>query len=165
MKKQRFLSNTTNKKNFINILSTSLILNTIHASDDADSLIAKTAVEIADAFNKPNSVIGEDTDLLILLLNFVNKVGPTIYMMSDKKSMKSKIFFTNEMKTQLGETFCKNVLFRHAFLGCDTTSRIYSIGKGVIVKKIIEEDLLLCQQCAEIFINSDSTIHSIIYSG
>ena len=56
--------------------------------------------------------------------------------------MKSKIYFINEMKTQLGETFCENVLFMHAFLGCDTTSRIYSIGKGVIVKKFIEEDLL-----------------------
>ena len=167
MKKQQFLANTTNKQNFINMLSSSLReveLNTVHASDDADSLIVKTAVEIADAFNKPTAVIGEDTDLLILLLNFVNKDGPAIYMMSDKKSTKSKIFFINEMKTQLGETFCKNVLFMHAFLGCDTTSRIYSIGKGVIVKKFIEEDLLF-QKCAEIFNNSDSTIHSIIYWG
>ena len=154
-------------QNLINMLSSSLReveLNTIHASVDADSLIVETAVEIADPFNKQTAVIGEDTDLLILLLNFVNKDGPAIYMMSDKKSMKSKIFFINEMKTQLGETICKNVLFMHDFLDCDTTSRIYSIGKGVIIKKFIEEDLLF-QKCAEIFNNSDSTIHSIIYWG
>ena len=83
MKKQQFLANTTNKQNFINMLSSSLReveLNTTHASDDADSLIVKTAIEIADAFNKPTAVIGEDTDLLILLLNFVNKDGPASHL-------------------------------------------------------------------------------------
>ena len=124
----------------------------------------QTAIKVADSFRKPVAVIGEDTDLLILLLHLVNKEGPAIYMFSDKKSTKSKTFFINEMKIQLGERFCENVLFMDAFLGCDTTSRIYSIGKGVIVKKFIKEDLLF-QQCAEVFNNSDSPIGSIIYWG
>ena len=28
------------------------------------------------------------------------------------------------------------ILFLHAFLGCDTTSRIFGIGKGSLLKKI-----------------------------
>ena len=61
-----------------------------------------------------------------------------------------KYFSLNEMKTQLGETCCKNVLFMHAFLGCDTTSWIYySIGKVVIMKKFIEL-LLGCYSCGNI---------------
>ena len=68
------------------------------------------------------------------------------------------------MKEQIGEQFCENLLFMHAFLGCDTTSRIFSIGKGVIVKKFKEENSLYLK-CAEIFNNMESSVGSIIHFG
>ena len=67
------------------------------------------------------------------------------------------------MKELLGEQFCENLLFMHAFLGCDTTSRTFSIGKGVIVKKFKEENSLYL--CAEIFNNMESSVESIIRFG
>ena len=35
---------------------------------------------------------------------------------------------------QLGPEVCSHILFLHAVLGCDTTSRLYSIGKGNSLK-------------------------------
>ena len=37
--------------------------------------------------------------------------------------------------SQLGPDICKNILFLHAVLGCDTTSRLHGIGKGNSIKK------------------------------
>ena len=31
----------------------------------------------------------------------------------------------------LGRAVCNDVLFEHAILGCDTTSRVFSTGKGL----------------------------------
>ena len=44
---------------------------------------------------------------------------------------------------------CKHMLFLHAVLGCDTTSGLYGIGKGSILKKFKEKDEL--QKAALIF--------------
>merc|ERR1712002_179600 len=48
-------------------------------------------------------------------------------------------------------------LFLHAFLGCDTTSRLYGIGKGSILKKF--KDNVGLQQAATIF-NDPNCTHS-----
>ena len=40
-----------------------------------------------------------------------------------------------DVKKQLGPGLCKNILFLHAVLGCDTTSQLYGIGKGTSLKK------------------------------
>ena len=36
----------------------------------------------------------------------------------------------------LGPKLCDHLLFVHAISGCDTTSRLFGLGKGVAVKKI-----------------------------
>ncbi len=35
----------------------------------------------------------------------------------------------------IGPDICNHILFIHALLGCDTTSRLYGIGKGSSLKK------------------------------
>ena len=40
-------------------------------------------------------------------------------------------------KQQLGSDVGHNILFIHAVLGCDTTSRVYSIEKRVLLKKFM----------------------------
>ena len=49
----------------------------------------------------------------------------------------------------MGTSFCKHILFQHAILGCDTTSRLFGIGKGAIVKKFKTNAAL--QQAADVF--------------
>ena len=45
-------------------------------------------------------------------------------------------------KERLGPNIYKHILFLHAVLGCDATSRLHGIGKGTSLKKIKESDKL-----------------------
>ena len=69
-KKDEFLNNKANKQRFIHYLSDNLEragCRVDHAKDDADVLIVLTAV--ASARHKETVLIGDDTDLLVLLLH------------------------------------------------------------------------------------------------
>ncbi|KAK6167175.1 hypothetical protein SNE40_021270 [Patella caerulea] len=74
--KERFLSNETNKNNFIILLKTHLEsqgIRTRRASGDADCLISQTGVDLSATC--PTVVIGEDTDLLVILCYRANRLG------------------------------------------------------------------------------------------
>ena len=69
MKKDEFLANTANKRRFINHLGDRLQRSgytVIHATQDADLLIVQTAIQSARSV--PTVLVGDDTDLLVLLL-------------------------------------------------------------------------------------------------
>ena len=59
--------------------------------------------------------------------------------------------------------FCKHVLFQHAILGCDTTSRLFGIRKGTIVKKLKKNSTL--KQAVEVFDSVSSTPEDIESAG
>ena len=65
-KKEYFLSNAHNKQVLINLIS-----HVIHAEADADVDIVKSAVSMSS--KQSTTFIGEDTDLLVLLLNYAKK--------------------------------------------------------------------------------------------
>ena len=74
MKKEECLLNLKNQQCFLEMLAAEM--NTagmcaMQPSRHADTLIATNAVDIANS--KPAVIIGEDTDLLILLIRLVNK--------------------------------------------------------------------------------------------
>lgn len=54
----------------------------LQGEGDADALIAKTAV--ACAAESPTTVIGEDTDFLVLLICHADLESHPLYMQSDK---------------------------------------------------------------------------------
>jgi hypothetical protein len=73
MKKDEFLPNTTKKQTCINMLSAYLQKTnclTYHAPGDADLLIVQKAVD--SATKRFIVLIGDDTDLLILLICHTN---------------------------------------------------------------------------------------------
>ena len=43
-------------------------------------------------------------------------------------------------KRALGIRVCENILFGHALLGCDTTSRVFGISKGVVLKLLKNDE-------------------------
>ena len=138
MKKDTFLGNRNNKQSFINMLSRYLQLSgclTHHSQEDADLLIVQTAVSSADTRN--TVLIGEDTDLIILLCFHANLEAHDLLMHSQAKSTTkpNRIWNVKSLKRQLGEDVCRNILFIHAVLGCDTTSRLYGLGKAASLKK------------------------------
>ena len=58
---------------------------------------------------------------------------------------------------------CKHILFQHSFLGCDTISRLFGIGKGAILKKFKVNSAL--QQAADVFDSTSSTAPDIESAG
>ena len=68
-----------------------------------------------------------------------------------------------EVRAKLGTFLCKHIPFLHAFLGCDTTSRLFGIGKGSIIKKFRENKSL--QQAAIVFDNPNATQAQIDHAG
>ena len=53
----------------------------------------------------------------------------------------------SEVRGQLGEQVCRDILFVHAILGCDTTSRLFGFGKATALS-FIQEDKCFREQVA-----------------
>ena len=90
---------------------------------------------------RPTTLIGEDTDLLVLLL-FHTDVSETecteLYFLSEK--VKSFVYNIKVLKQVFVEAVCNDLLFLHAFTGCDSVSRVFGIGKKYGFKQIIKRE-------------------------
>lgn len=85
-KKDDFLNNEENKQHFIHFLSDKQEragCDTNHAVNDADVLIIKAAV--ASARTKTTVVIGDDTDLLVLLLYHADASTHEVFLAPEPK--------------------------------------------------------------------------------
>ena len=155
IEKRGFLQNKINKQRFIHYLAGKLEragCSTDHAKQDADVLIGQTAV--ASARTKETVITGDDTDLLVLLLCHAEINTHDLFLISEPKQSlsKNKIWCIQQSKELFGIDVCNNILFIHAILGCDTTSHLYGLGKGLALKKF-KSNVLFCQQ-AEVFNSS-----------
>ncbi|VDI55510.1 Hypothetical predicted protein [Mytilus galloprovincialis] len=163
-KKETFLANNENKQNFIEMLSKKMHSNGIetkHASADADVLIAKTAVE--SSISHPTILLGEDTDLLVLLLYYYNFGSKNlIFKPNHDKKTKSKIWDINKTKVVLGQDMCKVLPIVHAISGCDTTSKLYGVGKVATLKKFIDSPTL--KELGEVFLK-ESLVEDVKNAG
>ena len=110
-----------------------------HSHDDADVDIVKLAVQ--SSLECPVTLIGEDTDLLVLLLYHVDVNSKPLYFKSSKKSNEMKINNILHYKTILGSEIYPKLLFQHAFTGCDTTSSIYGVGKDTVLKNELQMNI------------------------
>lgn len=135
--KDRFLSNQQNKQRFIDYLDDLLNQNGIltrKATGDADRLIVKVALEKAK--HCCTVVLGEDTDLLILLLfHLTSNHWPVFFGSSKSGSNQAKIWDIQKVQQELGSKVCQQILFVHAISGCDTTSALYGLGKAIFLRK------------------------------
>ena len=96
----------------------------------ADQLVVVNAVDSTE--HQPTILIGEDTGLLVLLLYHTKRDCKLIFFHSESKSRKTGGHLRDMLAAELklGDTLCEQILFLHAFLGCDSTSRIYGLGKS-----------------------------------
>ncbi|CAC5372602.1 unnamed protein product [Mytilus coruscus] len=159
------MSNSHNKQALINMLCDKLKDNDIrckNATDDADLLIALTAVDCA--LSSEVVVIGKDTDLLVLLIHHVNQQCKRVIFKSDKMAInkKMKIWNIQQTKEFLGEDVCNLLPFLHSLTGCDSTSRLFGIGKGLALKKLNQEYL---KMQGKVFMNNNSIKADIIKAG
>ena len=98
----------------------------------------------------PTTVIGEDTDLLILLCYHANYVSPfSLHFQSDKQGEKHKQWNIHWTQNALGSNICSSLLFVHAIAGCDTTSRLFGIVKAIPLRKLMNDQAF--RDVAELF--------------
>ena len=67
------------------------------------------------------------------------------------------------MQTVLGTNICTDLLFAHAILGCYTTSRVFSLGKGLALKYIRTDNYFIKQ--TSVFLDKNATDDYIIKAG
>ena len=99
-------------------------------------LIVKKAIEVSQTAN--TAVIGDDTDLLVLLLYRARNIKSfDIFFHPEPKQFARKKPITVSIYSavrKLGMELCENILFIHELLGCDTISSVLGTGRGASLK-------------------------------
>ena len=107
-----------------------------HADDDTDVLIVKKAIEVSQTAN--TAVIGDDNDLLVLLLYQTRNIKSfDIFFHPEPKQFARKKPITVSIHSavrKFGMELCEDILFIRALLGYDTVSSVLGIGKGASSK-------------------------------
>ena len=89
--RKKFLNNTTNKANFISLLSTRLQSSGFEvrqSSGDADFLICKTAISLTQSrVYVPVVVFAADTDILVMLIAHTAPDMDNLYMQFNNKEL------------------------------------------------------------------------------
>ena len=153
--KEQFLVNKENKQRFISALGAALETTStvVYSKTDANLDIVLAAIDWAKT--KATAVVGEDTDLLILLEDHTCPDSDThdIVFFSDEKGKNTKIWSMKQLVSVL-EELRHLLLFLHNFTGCDTMSRPFGIGKGAALKKL--KSCLQMQTAAQVFLQEVS---------
>ena len=76
---------------------------------------------------------------------------------------KNRIWDIKVTQNELGADICSNILFIHAILGCDTTSRRYGLGKGLSLKRFTSSALF--RDKAEQFFKKGAIVDDVIDVG
>ena len=87
-KREDFLTNKENKHRFITLLQDHLERQGCHPEQvtaDADLLIVQTAIAASENVSKPTVLVGEDTDLLVLLCFHTKSTSRNIYFRPEPK--------------------------------------------------------------------------------
>ena len=166
--RDQFLSNTKNKVQFIKYLSEELSkeYHVINCREDADTTIVKEALKFAQE-GCPVTIVGEDTDILVLLLHHWAPSMANIFLRSEpKKNSGLKLVNIERYSMKLSPAVKNNLLFVHAWGGCDTTSATFGHGKSKILKlvglKCPQQDVMAV---CNIFNAEDRNQEEIIESG
>ena len=86
---------------------------------------------------------------------------PDLYFKAGKEG--GKCWHINSVAEAVGESICRVLPVVHALCGCDTTSRLYGIGKGAALRKVREDSGFL--KCIEEFCCPDESKDAISSAG
>ena len=109
-------------------------------------------------------LVGDDTDLLVLLLHHSIITSKDLFFAPEpKKNAKRRVWDIKNSKSSIGPFVCQHILFLHALSGCDTTSRLFGIGKAAVLKKFKTNATL--QQAAKVLDSFSATPEVIESAG
>ena len=92
----------------------------------ADHMIAHIALHSAALLDRTIILVGNDTDLLVML---IDKVTPNTKLHMQFSSNPDVIFSIDQIQQSISVVLKSHLLILHAFTGCDNVSAIYNIGK------------------------------------
>lgn len=105
------------------------------APGDADRLIVTTAISHANA-GQNAVVIGEDTDLLALLVGGLPANRDAFFLIPSRSGKARRVFDIKALQAGLQDLKSLVLLF-YCMTGCDTTSALYMQGKIKSWKKLV----------------------------
>ena len=114
MSQQELLGNTVNRVRFIALLTSHLEgagCEVHHASADTDRLIVLTALDVVDSC-AASVLVGEDTDLLILLTLLSDPEKDIIMLMPGRKGHPHNVYSSAALRSALGG-MVDSLLFVH----------------------------------------------------
>lgn len=157
------MSNKNNKRLLINLLTNKFKdenYQVENAIDDADFLIVNTAIQLS-ATNQSVAIVGEDIDLLILLIALTPQKRNIYFIKPAKgKTVSKRIYSAN---CNLDDALKKNLLFLHAFSGCDTVSSFFQFGKLKHIKLLQKREDI--SNIISVFYDENATFDSIAKAG
>ena len=154
-KQTDFLSNNSNKTAFIKLLSSRLRSSghTVEVCEgDADRDIVMKGLELAEN-GKESTVVADDTDILIMLVFFWNATMSNIFLRHEaRKSIKKdlEIISIEDIVSHIPKHVKENLLFIHAWGGCDTNSATFGQGK-IATLKLIESNRDFAENVCSVF--------------
>jgi len=163
VQQEHFLANSNNKSRFINLLSHKMNIEGIETTTavaDADTTIVRCAIDKATSNSKTTVIIGEDIDLVILLIALAPQGANMFFVKPARGNLEMKTYSTSDLQ-QLGMS--QSILVIHAFSGCDTTSSVYRKGKHQIVKLFQKNQRLAA--FANVFYDPSSTPEAVSTAG
>ena len=115
----------------------------LYAKGEADTMIVKGAVECSLQIN--TIVVGDDNDLLVLLCYHCEFSSQDAFFQLEPKANTAKhiMWGLRKTKTILGVKVIQVILFVHAILGGDTTSRLHVLGKASALKMVTKNEQFL----------------------
>ncbi|KAG1676015.1 Hydroxyacylglutathione hydrolase, mitochondrial [Nymphon striatum] len=155
-----FLGNNRNKTRLIQTLTQEF--NVKQAESDVETLIVETALQMAEVSdcNQPVVVVGNDTDLLVMLVARATS-SMDIYMVCHNNPI--MLYSIQQLQQALGSTK-RCFPFIHAMTGCDATSSLYGQGKIKALKLVQKHDANLALHI-NVFSTSSSTQEDVATAG
>ena len=165
-RKDLFLSNTSNKEHFVNLLTVWLISaghNATQHTDDADRVIVKKAVNLLTENNV--CVYADDTDFLVLLVSSLNSsFNHTIYLKQEKANkminltslvqcipFQSRNIYYCHMQCQVVTPLDYSVQGRHGYLKVAYWKMIQKIARYSTMSEVLPR--ILSKQVKGLFFN------------
>ena len=159
---EAFFANIANKVGFIAMLTDHLQANghiVKQAQADANTLIVSTALDFAKN-QQTVEVIANDTDILIMLLYHwqVDMANIFIHKVTGGARRKlvgpSTIHSVQDVSSKVDPVIKNNILFIHAWSGCDTTSSTFGHSKTKLMKALAKDHSI--QEIAGNFCSADT---------
>ena len=138
-KQSEFLSSNNNKTVLIKILAMKLRAKghvVVENEGDIDGTITMKGIEVARE-RKSATAVADNTDILVMLVQVWDQTMGDLFLRHEaRKSIKKdlEIISTKNVAFSLPRHLKENLLFIHAWGGCDTTSVLFGQGKAAVLK-------------------------------